>query len=47
MAIGVVTAWYGKLDANLVALLLGLQGMILAHSIKDDHYQNGASDSNS
>jgi hypothetical protein len=39
VVIGVGTAWFGKLDANLVALLLGLQGMILAHSAKDDYFK--------
>jgi hypothetical protein len=38
LVIGVGMAWFHKLDANLVALILGLQGMVLGHSIKDDHY---------
>ena len=39
LAIGVPMAWFGKLDANLVALLLGLQAMVLAHSAKDDYFK--------
>jgi len=40
IVIGSTMAWFHRLDANLVTLLLGLQGMILGHSIKDDHYGN-------
>jgi hypothetical protein len=38
MTIGIVMSWFHRLYANLVSLLLGLQGLILAHSIKEDHY---------
>jgi hypothetical protein len=42
--VGGVMSWFHRLDANYVTLILGLQGMVLAHSIKDDHYANGAGD---
>jgi hypothetical protein len=42
MGIGVATAWFGKLDSNLVTLLLGLQGMVLSHSIKDDYHERNS-----
>jgi predicted PurR-regulated permease PerM len=32
---GIVMSWFGKLDANLVALLLGLGGLVLGHSVKE------------
>jgi len=38
MSIGVLMAWFHRLDANLVTLLLGLQGMVLAHSVKEDYF---------
>jgi hypothetical protein len=38
MSIGCVMSWFHKLDGNLVTLLLGLQGMVLAHSIKEDYF---------
>lgn len=38
--VGVAMAWFHRLDANLVALLLGLQSLILAHSVKDDYFKN-------
>ena len=33
---GVGMAWFHKLDSSLVALLLGLGGLVLGHSIKED-----------
>jgi hypothetical protein len=33
---GLGMAWFHRLDANLVALLLGLGGLVLGHSIKED-----------
>lgn len=41
MGIGGVMSWFGKLDANLVTLLLGLQAMVLGHSIKEDYFSSG------
>jgi len=40
MVIGVILSYLGKLDANLVTLLLGLQGMILAHSAKESYFKD-------
>lgn len=40
MSIGVVMAWFHRLDGNLVTLLLGLQGMVLAHSVKEDYFKS-------
>jgi hypothetical protein len=40
MGIGVLMAWFHKLDGNLVTLLLGLQGMALAHSAKEDYFKD-------
>jgi hypothetical protein len=42
MLIGSGMAWFHKLDGNLVALLLGLQGMVLAHSTQENifHKEN-------
>lgn len=37
LVIGTGMAWFGKLDGNLVTLLLGLQSLILAHSAKEDY----------
>lgn len=39
LAIGCVMSWYNRLDANLVALLLGLQSMVLAHSTQENYFQ--------
>lgn len=39
LTIGCVMSWFHRLDSNLVALLLGLGSLVLAHSIKEDHYQ--------
>lgn len=36
--IGGVMAWFRRLDANFVTLLLGLQGMVLAHSTKEAYF---------
>jgi hypothetical protein len=33
---GLVMSWFHRLDGNLVALLLGLGGLVLGHSIKED-----------
>jgi len=41
MSIGVVMCWFHKLDSNLVTLLLGLQGIALAHSAKEDYFKSG------
>ncbi len=38
MSIGVVMAYFHRLDGNLVTLLLGLQGMVLGHSVKEDYF---------
>jgi hypothetical protein len=40
MTIGVVLAWFHRLDTNLVTLLLGLQGLVLAHSTKESYFEN-------
>jgi type IV secretory pathway VirB2 component (pilin) len=36
VVVGCAMAWFGKLDGNLVTLLLGQQSLILAHSVKED-----------
>lgn len=41
LVIGVGMGWYHRLDSNLVTLLLGLQALVLAHSVKEDHYSSG------
>jgi hypothetical protein len=33
---GTGMCWFHRLDGNLVALLLGLGGFVLGHSIKED-----------
>lgn len=38
LTIGSAMAWFHRLDANLVTLLLGLGALVLGHSIKEDHY---------
>ena len=37
LTIGTTLSWFGKLDGNLVTLILGLQGMVLAHSVKESY----------
>ena len=39
MSIGTILSIFHRLDANLVTLLLGLQGMVLAHSVKEDYFK--------
>jgi len=41
MLIGSGMAWFHRLDGNLVALLLGLQGMVLAHSTQENYFDKG------
>jgi len=41
ISLGGVMSWFHRLDANLVTLLLGLQSLVLAHSVKEDHYSSG------
>ena len=36
---GGVMSWFHKLDANYVTLLLGLQGMVLAHSTQENYFR--------
>ena len=38
LIVGVIMSWYHRLDGNLVTLLLGLQGLILGHSVKEDYF---------
>jgi hypothetical protein len=38
IAIGTGMAWFHRLDSNLVTLILGLQAMVLGHSVKDDYF---------
>jgi hypothetical protein len=38
LAIGVGMSLIGKLNANLVTLILGLQGAVFAHSVKEDYF---------
>lgn len=33
-----VLAWYGKLTNSYAATITALQGMILAHSVKEDYF---------
>ena len=35
---GTVMGIFHRLDPNLVALYLGLGGLVLGHSIKEDHF---------
>ena len=42
MGIGVAMSWFHRLDGNLVALLLGLQAMVLAHSTKEDYFSSSS-----
>lgn len=37
--VGGIMSWFHRLDANYVSLLLGLQGMVLLHSVKESHYE--------
>ena len=45
-ACGIVLAFFGKLNAEYVALVAGIQALILAHSVKEDYHErtngNGA-----
>lgn len=36
LSIGVGMAWFHRLDGNLVTLILGLQTLVLGHSVKED-----------
>lgn len=38
LVIGVVMSLIGKLNGNLVTLILGLQGAVFAHSVKEDYF---------
>lgn len=35
---GIVMSWFHRLDGNLVTLILGLGGLVTAHSVKEDYF---------
>ncbi len=39
-AVGATLSWFHRLDGNLVTLLLGLQAMVLGHSVKESFNGN-------
>jgi hypothetical protein len=41
ISIGVGMAWFHRLDANLVTLILGLQTLITAHSTQENYFKKG------
>jgi len=41
---GFVLAWFGKLTGPYVGLCSVLQGAVLAHSVKEDHFKSDRSD---
>jgi hypothetical protein len=36
---GGIMSWFHRLDASFVTLLLGLQGMVLAHSTQENYFK--------
>jgi hypothetical protein len=37
---GTALQWYHRLDMNYVALITAVQGLVLAHSVKEDYYKD-------
>ncbi len=35
---GTIMAWFGKLDPNFVMLIGAIQGLVIAHSAKEDWF---------
>jgi hypothetical protein len=35
---GTVMAWFGKLDPNFIMLIGAVQGLVIAHSAKEDYF---------
>jgi len=38
---GTAMAWYHRLDMSYVALITAVQGLVFAHSCKEDHFDGG------
>ena len=41
IVIGVGMSWFHRLDGNLVTLILGLQTLVTAHSVKESVFKEG------
>ena len=37
---GTALAWFHKLDANFIALITAIQGLVFAHSVKEDYFSS-------